>query len=101
MKNLVTTCICALSLLACGSGEKSEEIRNENSGTQTEQAPTRESMTESQVFAYILGEEYDKSLYLNNVFHVSLVVACNFCLNQTLFGHISKLCDNSLEEYKS
>ena len=65
MKNLVTTCICALSLLACGSGEKSEEIRNENSGTQTEQAPTRESMTESQVFAYILGEEYAKSLYLN------------------------------------
>ena len=65
MKNLVTTCICALSLLACGSGEKSEEIRNENSGTQTVQTPTKDSMTESQVFAYILGEEYAKSLYLN------------------------------------
>ena len=65
MKKIVTACVCALSLFACGTSEKQEEPRNENPGAQAVQAPAKATMTESQVFAYILGQEYGLPPYLN------------------------------------
>lgn len=106
MKNLVTTCVCAFSLLACGSGEKSEEIRNDYSGTQTEQTPTKESMTESQVFAYILGGEYAKSLYLNTPPRIGEMLDLDAMVqgivdNEKTFSDSNWVLQVPLEEQKS
>lgn len=65
MKNILIASVCALSLFACGTNEKPEGTPSGNSGVQAVQAPAKASMTDDQVFAYILGQEYGLPLYLN------------------------------------
>ena len=67
MKKFVTICICALSLVACGTEEQSkntqETVQSDAKKAAVEAAPA--AMTESQVFAYILGREFGLPSYLN------------------------------------
>ena len=57
MKKIVTACVCALSLFACGTSEKQEEPRNENPGAQAVQAPAKATMTESALMKSFLVKD--------------------------------------------
>ena len=72
MKNFVALCICAFTLLACGTDESPKNEKNaspsQNVAQETAVSPqdsAASSMTDAQVFAYILGQVYGYPAYMN------------------------------------
>ena len=71
MKNFVALCICAFTLLACGTDESQktdQKAENATTAQQTTSQPQNadaNAMTDAQVFAYILGDVYGLPLYMN------------------------------------
>ena len=71
MKNFVALCICAFTLLACGTDESQktdQKAENATTAQQTASQPQNagaSTMTDAQVFAYILGDVYGLPLYMN------------------------------------
>jgi hypothetical protein len=71
MKNFVALCICAFTLLACGMDESQktdQKAENATTAQQTASQPQNagaSTMTDAQVFAYILGNVYGLPLYMN------------------------------------
>ena len=72
MKNFVALCICAFTLLACGADESQKTDQKtapaQTAAQQTASQPQNAStstMTDAQVFAYILGNVYGLPLYMN------------------------------------
>ena len=71
MKNFVALCICAFTLLACGTDESQktdQKAENATTAQQTASQPQNadaNAMTDAQVFAYILGDVYGLPLYMN------------------------------------
>ena len=73
MKNFIAVSICAFALVACGSEESSKNTRDAAQNSAPEQAaPAKNAqvapsgtMTDAQVFAYILGRDYGLPTYLN------------------------------------
>lgn len=71
MKNFVVLCICAFTLLACGTDESQktdQKAENATTAQQTASQPQNagtSTMTDAQVFAYILGNVYGLPLYMN------------------------------------
>lgn len=72
MKNFVALCICAFTLLACGADESQKtdqktapaQTAAQQTASQPQNAGTS-TMTDAQVFAYILGNVYGLPLYMN------------------------------------
>ncbi len=65
MKNFVAICMCVFTLVACGTEEQPKNTREPALNESLKAAPAKASMTDDQVFAYILGQEYGLPLYLN------------------------------------
>ena len=72
MKNFVALCICAFTLLACGADESQKTDQKtapaQTAAQQTASQPQNagaSTMTDAQVFAYILGNVYGLPLYMN------------------------------------
>ena len=71
MKNFVVLCIYAFTLLACGTDESQktdQKAENATTAQQTASQPQNagaSTMTDAQVFAYILGNVYGLPLYMN------------------------------------
>lgn len=72
MKNFVALCICAFTLLACGTDESQKTdqktVPAQTVAQQTASQPQNagaSAMTDAQVFAYILGNVYGLPLYMN------------------------------------
>ena len=73
MKNFIAVSICAFALVACGSEESSKNTRDAAQNSAPEQAaPAKNAqvapsgtMTDAQVFAYILGKVYGYPPYMN------------------------------------
>ena len=71
MKKFVALCICAFTLLACGADESQktdQKAENATTAQQTASQPQNagaSTMTDAQVFAYILGNVYGLPLYMN------------------------------------
>lgn len=72
MKNFVALCICAFTLLACGTDESQKTDQKtapaQAAAQQTASQPQNagaSTMTDAQVFAYILGNVYGLPLYMN------------------------------------
>ena len=71
MKNFIALCICAFTLLACGTEESQKTDAKaapaqaaQQTASQPQNAGTN-TMTDAQVFAYILGNVYGLPLYMN------------------------------------
>lgn len=66
MKNFVALCICAFTLLACNADEAQKTAAEKPSqGTAPVQKADADTMTDAQVFAYILGDVYGMPIYMN------------------------------------
>ena len=71
MKNFVALCICAFTLLACGADESQKTDQKAENATTAQQTASQpqtagaSTMTDAQVFAYILGNVYGLPLYMN------------------------------------
>jgi len=72
MKNFVALCICVFTLLACGTDETQKTEKNaapaQDATQKTAVSPqdsAASSMTDAQVFAYILGQVYGYPAYMN------------------------------------
>ena len=62
MKNFIAVCICVFTLVACGTDETPKNARE---AVQDSPKGPAASLTEPQVFAYILGEQFGLPSYLN------------------------------------
>lgn len=70
MKKFVALCTCAFVLFACSAEESSKESGSPakdvaQAGAQKAQAGGTSAMTDEQVFAYVLGQEYGLPTYVN------------------------------------